>query len=807
MSFAQPNDSNTTTREAPWPRLGAIQLTWQRAALFGILVLAAVLNFYQLGQNGYTNEFYAAAVRSMLTSWHNFFYDAYDPGGFITIDKPPVAFWFQTISAFIFGFSGLSILIPSAVAGVLSVALVYDMIRRAFGQIAGLLAALALAVTPIFVIMNRHNNPESLLVLALVAAAWAMSRATAKGRLGWLLLAVALAGVGFNIKMLEAFVVLPAFYLLYFLLAPLGWWKRIWHLALATVVLAVVSLSWAVAVDLTPANMRPYIGGSGDNSVMSLIINYNGLGRLDGTEFGGGGNRGGGFNGQPPSGFPGGAGNGGQTRPGFQLPGGNQNGNGQTQPGFQSPGGAGQPGNANGNRNRSFGNGGFPGFGRGGNPVIAGRPGLFRMFDQQLAGEAGWLLPLALFGLVVAGAQTWFRFSNGEQSALRRQSLVLWGGWLLTYMAVFSMAKGIFHSYYLVMLAPAIAALFGAGIEALWYAYRQGGWQRWLLPLSLVGAAAFQVNLLSGYTNWNLLLAWGVITLELIAACALLVIPNLLHKASDRWAVGITSVAVLGLLVTPLSWAVHAITNPTYSNATLPTAVPAGRSEGLFGAFMGGSSTNLLTTLQAHWNMELSGLAIAFVVLLGLTLAIHFFRLHLHGRRWLEQAMTVVTAVIVLSLGLAMVEAVLPPVTSAASGAGDNRPPSTGMIGNPAMGLGNYDKLIAYLEANRAGYTYLLATTSSQNASPIIIETGQPVMALGGFMGSDQVVNAQQLAQIVANKTVRYFLLDGMRMGFGGSQQPTGWVQQNCTVVDQQRWSTGTSTRNQGQLYDCAPQQ
>lgn len=795
MSIAQQNDTNTATGEATFPRLGAIRLTWQRAALFSILVLSAVLNFYRLGQNGYTNEFYAAAVRSMLTSWHNFFYNAYDPGGFITIDKPPVAFWFQTISAWIFGFSGLSILIPSAVAGVISVVLVYDMVRRAFGTIAGLLAALALAVTPISVVMNRHNNPESLLVLSLVAAAWAMSRATAKGRLGWLLLAVAFVGIGFNIKMLEAFVVLPAFYLLYFLLAPLGWWKRIAHLALATIVCAAVSLSWAVAVDLTPANMRPYIGGSGNNSVMSLIINYNGLGRIDGSEFGGGSR--GGFNGQPPSGFPGRAGNGGQTRPGSQSPGGKSNSNGQTQPGFQFPFGG---GNANGNR--TFGNGG----GRGGNPVIAGRPGLWRMFDQQLAGEAGWLLPLALLGLVIAGVQTWFRFSNGEQRALRQQSLLLWGGWLLTYMAVFSMAKGIFHSYYLVMLAPAIAALFGAGIEALWYAYRQGGWQRWLLPLALLVAAVFQVNLLSGYTDWNLILAWGVIVLELIAACALLVIPPLLQKAGDRWAIGIAAVAVLGLLVTPLSWAVHAITNPTYSNATLPTAVPAGRSGGIFGSFMRVSGNDLLTTLQTNWNMEMSGLAIAFVVLLCLTLAIHLFRMHMHGRRWIEQVMTVATAAVVLSLGLAMVTAVLPPVTSAASGINDNRPPSTGMIGNPAMGLGNYDKLIAFLEANRAGYTYLLATTSSQNASPIIIETGQPVMALGGFMGSDQVVTSQQLAQLVANKTIRYFLLDGMRMGFGGSQQPTGWVQQNCTVVDTQLWSGGTSTRNQGQLYDCAPQ-
>ena len=237
--------------------LSKITFSWQQAALAAILGLSAFLNLFRLDQQGYTNEFYAAAVRSMLVNWHNFFFNSFDPGGFITIDKPPVAFWFQALAPGYLALTGSVFCLPSALAGVISVGLLYLTVKRVFGTAAGLLAALALAVTPIAVVMDRHNNPEAILVLSLVAAAWALTHATEKGKLAWLVLAVGLVGVGFNVKMLEAFVVLPAFYLVYFLLAPVKWWKRILHLALATVVLTVVSLSWAFIVDLTPANQRP----------------------------------------------------------------------------------------------------------------------------------------------------------------------------------------------------------------------------------------------------------------------------------------------------------------------------------------------------------------------------------------------------------------------------------------------------------------------------------------------------------------------------------------------------------------------
>ncbi|HZU76639.1 MAG TPA: glycosyltransferase family 39 protein, partial [Dehalococcoidia bacterium] len=264
---------------------GDLQRFWQWPALAGVVVLAACLNLLQLTREGYGNAYYAAAVKSMLQSWHNFFFVSFDPGGFVTVDKPPVGFWVQTASAKLFGFHGWSILLPQAVAGVLSAGVLFFLVRRYFGPVAGLLAALALAVTPISVVANRNNTIDSQLVLVVLLASWAVLKATETGKLRWLLLSMALVGLGFNIKMLEAYLVLPALALVYFVAAPAGWRKRVLHLAAAGAVLLVVSFAWITAVDLTPASQRPYVGSSQHNSELELALGYNGLQRL----LGGGG--------------------------------------------------------------------------------------------------------------------------------------------------------------------------------------------------------------------------------------------------------------------------------------------------------------------------------------------------------------------------------------------------------------------------------------------------------------------------------------------------------------------------------------
>src|SRR5713101_1553312 len=262
---------------------------WHRLALVGVMLISLFMNFCQLGQNGFGNLYYAAGVRSMLDNLHNFFFVSFDPGGFVPLDKPALGFWLQVVSAKFFGFTPFSIFLPQALAGVLSVLLLYHLVRKHFGVVAGLLAALALAISPISVLTNRNNTIDSTLVLVMLLGAWAVLQAAERGKLRWLLLCAVFVGLGFNIKMLEAYLVVPAYGLLYLLAAPRRIWVRIGHLALAALLLLAISLSWAVAVDLTPAASRPYVGSSQNNSEISLALGYNGIQRLLG-QFGFGGN-------------------------------------------------------------------------------------------------------------------------------------------------------------------------------------------------------------------------------------------------------------------------------------------------------------------------------------------------------------------------------------------------------------------------------------------------------------------------------------------------------------------------------------
>jgi 4-amino-4-deoxy-L-arabinose transferase-like glycosyltransferase len=258
-----------------------------------VLVLSTFLNCWRLDQNGDANTYYSAAVRSMLLSLGNFVFGSFDRGGLQTVDKPPLAFWVEAASAKIFGISSLSLLLPEAIAGVLGVWVLYLLVARVFGGWAGVVAALALAVSPVAVAVNRDNNPDALFVTLLVVGAYCGVRAIEGGRFRWLLATAVVVGLAFNTKMLVALVVLPGLGLAYLLFAPRTWRVRLWQLAGATVALLAVSGSWIAAVTLTPAANRPWISGTSSNSALSLVFGYNGFGRVTGqtggTSTGGGG--------------------------------------------------------------------------------------------------------------------------------------------------------------------------------------------------------------------------------------------------------------------------------------------------------------------------------------------------------------------------------------------------------------------------------------------------------------------------------------------------------------------------------------
>ncbi len=535
--------------------------------LGGVILLGAFLRFYKLGAYSVGNAYYAATVQSMLTSWRNFFFGAFEPGGSVTVDKPPLGFWVQAASAAVLGVNGFALALPQALAGVLSIPLLYRLVKHPFGAEAGLIAALALAVTPVAVSTERNNTIDGLLVFVLLLATWAFLRATRSGRLRDVLLGAFLVGVGFNIKMLQALIPLPALYALYLLGAPYRWCKRVAYLSAATVVLIVVSLSWAVIVDLTPADARPYVGSSTENSVLELILGHNGLRRL--TALGGGLQPA--SLSQPPDDGPTGQ----NVYPAQGAP--SDRGARPLPP----SNGASVPPKPGGDASQTAPPGPPPGVrtgdGSGGPPLPSqsppqgrnqetGTPGLSRLFTAPLVTEASWLLPLALLGLPLLLAQLGWQWPLSE----RHLAVLLWAGWLLPTVGYFTFTSGLFHAYYLIMLGPPLAALVGATAWALARVYRQRRDQGWALTALLVGVTlAFQVVTLlayPGYLPWVAALSLVV----LVGGLGTMALNRQRRKVLNQALIGIT---LLSLFVAPTLWSGLTAINPT-PDVALPRAGP-----------------------------------------------------------------------------------------------------------------------------------------------------------------------------------------------------------------------------------------
>lgn len=409
-----------------------------------VTLLSIGLNAWALTLNGLGNQYYAAATRSMTLSWSHFFYASLDPGGFITVDKPPVALWIAALSARVFGVSTWSLLLPSALAGAAAVALLWCIVRPRFGTVAATVAGLVLALSPVNVAVNRLNLPEPFLILFLVAAAWATLKAVEQARhwIRWVIVAGALVGLAFNTKMLAAYIPGPAFALALVVgvagLSAGAWWARARRLALLLVTTVVCSSLWIVAVDVLSGS-HPYIGGSTDDTVLDLVLGYNGLGRVNG------------------GGMVGGAG---------------------------GPGGGAGPG------------GGVMG-GVGG--IFGGTAGPWRLVSDAVGGQVAWLLPLAA---VAAVGSLWL----WRHDRVRRAHVVLWAGWLALFAVVFSTADGTFHSYYTSALVPAIAALVGIGGAAVVPLVRRH--RAWLAAVgaTLAGTVLLQLELsgrLPGFYGWT----------------------------------------------------------------------------------------------------------------------------------------------------------------------------------------------------------------------------------------------------------------------------------------------------------------
>ncbi len=443
------------------PDAPAARPRWATPSLVVLLLATAVLYLWGLGSSGWANDYYAAAAQAGtqdLTAW---LFGSLDPGNSITVDKPPAALWVMALSGRLFGFSAFTMLLPQALMGVGAVALLYAAVRRISGPGAGLIAGAALAATPVAALMFRFNNPDALLVLLLVAAAYCVVRAIEAGSTKWIALAGCAIGFAFLAKLLQAFLVAPGLGLAFLVAAPVGLWQRIWKLMVGAAAM-IVSAGWYLGlVSLWPADSRPYIGGSTDNSLLQLTLGYNGLARVLGGEGPGGGGHDAGL---PPGGGP-----------------------------------AGGPGGM-------------------GNLFFGGDPGIGRMFGMSMGTEASWLLPAALIGLI---AGLWLTRKSVRTHRVRA-SLLLWGGWLVVTAAVFSFMAGIIHPYYTVALAPAIAALVGISVRELWRVREQLA-ARVVLAVMSAGTGVWSFVLLDRTPDWLSALRWIVLAGSLAFAVGLAV--------------------------------------------------------------------------------------------------------------------------------------------------------------------------------------------------------------------------------------------------------------------------------------------
>jgi 4-amino-4-deoxy-L-arabinose transferase-like glycosyltransferase len=780
---------------------------WARPALWAVLALAAVLYSWDLSRNGDANAFYAAAVLSGTESWKAFFYGSLDSASFITVDKPPFAFWVMGISARIFGFNSWSLLLPQAAEGVAAVAVVYAAVRRSVASLTGergayaaaLIAALALALTPMVVAIDRDDNPDTMLTLLLAVGAWALLESLRSGRAGedgrvakghrllWLMLSAVAFGLAFNTKMLEGFIALPALPIVYLIAADTRLRTRLWRLCAAGGVLAVITLSWMTIVDLIPKTSRPYVGSSSNDTVWNLAVGYNGFGRLSG---GGAGFGGGGTGRVGTGGVRTGAGTGAGT--GF-----GGTGTGAGHGGAGAFGGTGGTGGGAGNfgdfAHRAAGGGGG-GFG--------GQAGIGRMFASTLGGQISWLIPFAAIALIA----TLILIGRRPRTDLARASVMLFGGWFLLEFFVLSFQQGTQHPYYVSAMAPPIAALTGVGLVALFQAYRRSNWWSLVLPVAIAVTGVWAFVLLRRTPSWNPWLAWMV-----LAATAVTVLALAAGWMRDRRtavgaseADGVTEagrtndaggtsgasgrrgawarrrrplfavagvVGLVAVLAGPAAYAVTPLANtisgsnplagPTAGGGGFAAGFPAVAGDGFAG--FGGTYADRGEGGYGTGRTETDG------------------RTGTNGR------------------------------TGTGRDGGTGRLGGAGLVGGGLGGTAS-KQLIAYLEAHRDGATWLVAVQGSSAAASIILATGGiPVMAMGGFRGTDPAPTLAQFEQYVKQGKLHYVMTGG-RGGFGGfgggsgsSGSVTSWVEQNCTAVPASAYggTTTTTTGAASGLYHC----
>ncbi|MGH2849014.1 MAG: ArnT family glycosyltransferase [Solirubrobacteraceae bacterium] len=539
-----------------------------------ILALSGLLEFVKLGQNGFANIYYSAAVKSMLRSWHNFFFLASGPHALVSVDKPPLGLWLETASAKVFGFTPLSLLIPEGICAVLAVALIYRIVAPRLGVLAGLASALALAVFPSFVAVSRDNGVDPLLILVMLAACGAAVSAIESGRTRTLLGCALLVGLAFNTKGLAAYLCVPGIAVGYLVCAPGSVRRRLAQLVVAGVLAGLVSASWSAVVDATPSAQRPFVGSTFNNSEISLEFGYNGFGRVGGQEGGPGDVT----HDEITKQFP-------LVRPGIDAPESPlERAYHRAHPSAPAKPVHRVPRLVSGTHGRVRSTQLVPFASTHRTPV--------RIFGRGLGDQAGWDVPLALIGALALLFVVW-RSRRDRRAAV----LLVLGGWFAVELATLDFSSGIVHPYYASALGPGLAAMIGAAVIGL------GSLLRSARPKVAITGYVLSVIAVSGTVGTQLFLIqrygdplWWRIPLVLISFGALLAMPFL--RARAGWAL---AVAVAAALVAPMVYSFSVWLAPV--NGTFPTAGPYNAAGyGGYGVKRASAHTdrNLIRFLRMH---------------------------------------------------------------------------------------------------------------------------------------------------------------------------------------------------------------
>ncbi|KQN43288.1 glycosyl transferase [Frigoribacterium sp. Leaf44] len=652
---------------------------WERPAFLALLVATGAFYLVNLSANGWANSFYSAAVQAGSQNWEAFLFGSSDAANSITVDKPPASLWVMALSVRVFGLSSFSILLPEALMGVATVGLVWATVRRHFSGVAAFVAGGVLALTPVAVLMFRFNNPDALLVLLLTLATYLTLRGVETGRVRWVVWAGVAIGFGFLTKQLQAFVILPVLAGVYLVAAPVLLRRRVLHL-LAALGAVVVSAGWWVAlVELVPARMRPYVGGSQTNSFLELTFGYNGLGRLTGDETG------------------------------------------------SVTGGGGGTGAAT--------------------TGMWGETGITRLFTGEFGGQITWLLPAAL----VIGVSALVLLGWRHRTSARRATLLLFGGWTVLTALVFSFMSGIFHAYYTVALAPAVAVTLGAAADVLWRR-RTRLWVRIVLAASALLTGVWAWVLLGRAESWQPWLRYVVVALVVVGAVLVL-----LPRRGRTLTAATLAVLLTGGLLAPAAYSVE-----TVSTAHTGSIVTAGPTvSGGTGGFGGGGA----------------GGAGGF-----------------GGRGGAAGG------------GPGGAAGGTPPQlpggtgggagTGTGTGAGTAGGAGTATRGLPGggggagslLGSGSIsDELAAVVGADSDSYTWVAAAVGSNSAAGYQLATGDPVMAVGGFNGSDPSPTLAQFEQYVADGQIHWFVGGTVGQSNGGSSSSSeiaAWVEANFSSIE-----------------------